>query len=117
MFKVPEEYRVKTGIMGSDESYGNNGHFSFKRNGFQYNIIVSDYLQWEHVSVHCSVGKKNKTPIWEQMCFVKSLFWDKEDCVVQYHPPESQYVNMHDHVLHLWRPTGFELVTPPKIMV
>lgn len=103
MFKVPEQYRIQSGPLASSEKDGNNGRFSVKRNGFQYNIIATDVGEDEHVSVHITVGKKQKTPTWEQMCFVKSLFWGKEDTVVQYHPAESEYVNLHEHVLHLWR--------------
>ena len=29
MFKVPEKYRLKTGILASDSSYGNNGDPAF----------------------------------------------------------------------------------------
>ena len=45
------------------------------------------------------------------------MFWDEEDCVVQYHPPKSDYVNIHKNCLHLWRPTDGELPRPPKIMI
>jgi hypothetical protein len=37
--------------------------------------------------------------------------------VIQYHPPESEYVNNHPNCLHLWRPTGCALPMPPSIMV
>ncbi len=116
MFKVPEQYRVIIGAMKTEPNCGNYGSFKFKRNGFEYKIIASD-LVWEHVSVHCTVGKKDKTPTWEQMCYVKDLFWGKEDCVVQFHPPESEYVNIHNHVLHLWRKVDTNFPTPHKIMV
>ena len=36
----------------------------------------------------------------------KALFWDEDDCVIQYHPPRSEYVNNHQNCLHLWRPIG-----------
>lgn len=116
MYKVPEQYRVTTGFQGTEPNCGNYGNFELKRNGFTYHIIASDIV-WEHVSVHLTVGKKAKTPTWEQMCFVKDLFWSKEDCVIQFHPAESDYVNMHEHVLHLWRPIGIHFPTPPTIMV
>ena len=51
------------------------------------------------------------------MCEIKDLFWDAEDCVIQYHPPKSDYVNNHSHVLHMWRPTEGEIQRPPSIMV
>ncbi len=65
---------------------------------------------WEHVSV--SVPKRTRVPNWREMCYVKEAFWDDEDCVVQFHPPRSDYVNYHPYVLHLWRPVGVELPRP-----
>jgi hypothetical protein len=51
------------------------------------------------------------------MCEVKNIFWDPEDCVVQFHPPESQYVNYHPFTLHLWRKVGSGFETPPGYMI
>lgn len=70
---------------------------------------------WEHVSV--SVHRDKRTPTWEEMCFVKDLCWEAEECVVQYHPPRSDYVNFHPGVLHLWKPIGVEIPRPPSICV
>jgi hypothetical protein len=50
------------------------------------------------------------------MCFVKDLFWDVEEVVVQFHPKKSEYVN-NFRVLHLWRPTNGVFPTPPAILV
>lgn len=69
---------------------------------------------WDHVSV--SLKDKTKTPNWQEMCFVKDLFWNNDECVVQFHPPKSDYVNQHQGCLHLWKySNGFP--TPPKICV
>lgn len=51
------------------------------------------------------------------MCWVKDLFWDAEECVVQFHPPASQYINCHPHCLHLWKPIGGNVPTPPTWMI
>lgn len=67
---------------------------------------------WDHVSV--SVQNGERCPTWEEMCWVKSLFFDDDECVVQYHPPKSDYVNVHPFVLHLWRPTESVIPMPPK---
>lgn len=93
---------------------GNNGFFVFKKHGIIYFCQASDGMGWEHVSVSLN---KNRCPTWEEMCMVKDLFWDKEDCVIQYHPPKSQYVNNHPNVLHLWRPIGVSIPMPDSIMV
>jgi len=68
---------------------------------------------WDHVSV----SRIDKCPTWEEMCFVKSLFFDDEECVVQYHPPKSSYVNNHPNVLHLWKPSVTQIPMPPKMCV
>jgi hypothetical protein len=77
---------------------------------------------WEHVSV--SVKYKNARgqaidvmPTWDDMCRVKALFWEPEECVVQYHPPESRYMNHCNNVLHLWKYVRQEFPQPPLICV
>jgi hypothetical protein len=34
-------------------------------------------------------------PEMEDMCWIKGMFWDAEEVVVQFHPPASEYVNNH----------------------
>jgi hypothetical protein len=70
-------------------------------------------MGWEHVSV----SRQDRCPLWDEMCQIKSMFWDEDDCVIQYHPPRSEYVNLHKNCLHLWRPIGIELPMPDSIMV
>ena len=65
---------------------------------------------WEHVSVSLA----RRCPTWEEMCMVKDIFWGEEECVVQFHPPRSEYVNRHPYCLHLWKKIGEEYETPPK---
>lgn len=117
MFKVEEKYRIKGGLLGSDRSYGNNGVFYIPRGKTCFYIIASDGAGWEHVSVHCESEGKERTPTWAEMCFVKNLFWDEDDCVIQYHPSKSEYVNRHEHTLHLWRPVDEVIPIPHKNLV
>jgi len=79
----------------------------------QVRVVASWTNGWEHVSV----SMKNRTPSWDEMCVLKDIFWGEEECVVQYHPPKSEYVNMHPFCLHLWKKIGSEFETPPKLMV
>ena len=72
-----------------------------------------DSAGWEHVSV----STRRRPPNWQEMCFVKDLFWDEEECVIQFHPPKSCYVNNHQFCLHLWRPTDDHVRLPPSILV
>jgi hypothetical protein len=88
-------------------------------------IIVSDGAEegpgkgWEHVSarVKGTNEKNDRCPTWEEMCWIKQLFWEDEECVIQYHPPRSEYVNNHSFVLHLWKRTDSEFLRPPSILV
>jgi hypothetical protein len=114
--RVPEQYV-------SDSSYGFNGMFRIPKGSDMIRCIASDGRDipedprwaWQHVSV--SLEFDTRVPRWEIMCFVKDLFWEPEDVVVQYHPAKSEYVNFHPGVLHLWRPTKEKLPTPLAIMV
>lgn len=113
-FHVPEKFRVVLGSMGSDANYGNNGMFLCKSNhGQNLRVIASDGMGWEHVSV----SRTDRCPTWDEMCQIKTLFWDDEDCIVQFHPPRSEYVNNHPYCLHLWRPIGITMPRPHSIMV
>lgn len=112
-FHVPEQYRVTEGSIGSTSEIGNNGYFLVRASSGALRCVVSDELGWEHVSV----SRRDRCPTWEEMCFIKRLFWDAEDVVIQYHPAESEYVNVHQFCLHLFRPIGIELPKPPRYLV
>ena len=74
---------------------------------------------FDHVSVTVGpVGRKERRcPTWEEMCWVKGLFFLPDETVIQYHPPESVYVNYHPFCLHLWRPVGVEVPLPPTATI
>lgn len=112
-----ERCRLKHGRLGSDSSFGSNGAFFVTGPcGAELKIIVSEGMEgypWEHASV----SLRNRCPNWIEMCFVKDLFWDGEEAVMQLHPPKSDYVNYHPHCLHLWKPIGVEIPMPDSIMV
>lgn len=115
MFHVKEENRIRTGYQASDERAGNNGAFRIHHKGYTLHVIASNGRGWEHISV--SIVGVSRCPSWEQMCFIKSLFWDEDDTVIQYHPAKAEYINSHPYVLHLWRPTEAELPKPLPTMI
>lgn len=84
------------------------------KSGARACIVFSDGGNWDHVSVTVDAPR---CPTWEEMCEVKDIFWWPADCVVQYHPPQSQYRNHHPYCLHLWRPQKKEIPLPPAIFV
>lgn len=98
----------------------------YKIDNYLFWIVFSTGEGWEHLSVSIKKFKNPRTrrvfevprcPTWEEMCMVKDLFWEPEECVVQYHPPRSMYVNNHPNCLHLWRPTTMSLPVPKPILV
>lgn len=72
-----------------------------------------DSCGWEHVSV----SLENRIPNWVEMSFVKELFWGAQECVVQFHPPKSVYVNCHPNCLHLWKHAEKEFPLPPTSLI
>lgn len=110
--------RVRRGAFASSDSDGFNGAFGFRIPGEArlVCVIASDGGGWQHVSV--SFGQTSpKTPSWSIMCAVKEIFWGKDEWVMQLHPPSDQNINNHPGCLHLWRPVGTEIPTPPGILV
>ena len=114
-FHVPEYARITGGPLASTKESGNNGAFVVITPSKAVRVIASDGAGWEHVSV--SMPQRSRIPTWEIMCFIKDTFWDAEDCVIQYHPPKSEYVNNCENCLHLWRSTDKEMPRPPSILV
>jgi len=111
--KTPNEYRLKMGAFATDESYGVNGVYQIPFESYTLTVVASDGFGWEHVSV----SLKNRTPNWKEMCFIKDLFWNEEEMVVQFHPPRSEYVNNHENCLHLWRPKDNHIKLPDSRLV
>lgn len=86
--------------------------------GDRLKIIASNGDGWEETLPgekwdHVSVSAYNRCPTWEEMVFVKQQFFDPNECVIEYHPPEGNYVNNHPHVLHMWRPHTTPIPMPP----
>lgn len=114
-----EMFRNTHGMMASNEG-DDFGSFFIPCGKSQIIVVASsgsEEIPWEHVSLRSRDYKGERCPTWEEMCFVKDMFWDDEECVVQFHPPKSEYVNNHPFVLHLWKPTNAVIPTPPSIAV
>lgn len=117
-----EKGRLTTGPMRSDSSYGMNGFFMLSRKGSVLAVMAGDGCpdDWKMAGFdlpaweHCSVSLKHRCPSWNEMAYVKALWWDDDETVIQIHPPAAYYVNEHQYCLHLWRPVGIEIPLPPK---
>ena len=105
-----DKYRKTHPHWGNSPAGALYGYFRITCDGQKLDIISSgertslDGLEaWEHVSVSIAY-KRDCTPTWSQMATVKSLFWRPTETVIQFHPPEAEYVSIHDGCLHLWKP-------------
>jgi hypothetical protein len=116
--KEIEKFRHRAGEWGSNPG-DDFGAFQVPGpRGSDLRILVSpgdanEGIPWEHVSV----SLPNRCPNWPEMSFVKDLFWDAVETVMQLHPPKSQWINNHPYCLHLWRPMTEKIPLPPAIAV
>jgi hypothetical protein len=122
-FPDAEKYRTQIPGFPTTKEGDNYGFFIMVQPTIQVRCMVSpgEESGWDHVSVSVKWQNPNgkiedKLPPWEMMQLVKRLFWEDEDCVIQFHPPESEYVN-RAQVLHLWKKVGPNWETPPKILI
>ena len=108
--EIKESRRVLVGHIGMDGGAG-----EIHLGTWSGSVIWSFGGGWEHVSV-CPYQKRI-TPSWDDMCKVKDIFFREDECVVQFHPPKSEYVNNMPNCLHLWRSLDEVMPMPPSIMV
>lgn len=111
--KFPEHFRYCTPYIPPHHTGDPFGYFRIPIGEIIFFVMASTDENWDHVSVSSVFG----TPNWNDMCHIKGLFWDPEETVVQFHPPKSEYVNIAENCLHLWRWRGGEFPRPPKHLV
>ncbi len=105
--------RIRTGEWASDVGAQHGAFVLFGPCSTKLKIIASEGdpdIPWEHVSV----STPHRNPNWQEMCWVKDAFWNADEMVVQFHPPQSEYVNNHDYCLHLWKPWDGHIYLPPS---
>lgn len=116
-----EQYRVTEGPLGSDASFGANGQFWLQYGVARLCVIASDGTAWGDLPLpaweHVSVSLQVRSPTWEEMDYVKQLFWRDDETVLQFHVPKSDHVNYHPYCLHMWKPIGIDIPRPPAVCV
>lgn len=110
-----ERFRIRSGKFTSDT----NDLFGFFTipgpNGMTLTVVASSaFIEEGQLWDHVSVSTRKRTPSWNEMCFIKDLFWDEEETVIQLHPPKSQYISNHPYCLHLWKAVGIDFPLPPS---
>lgn len=113
-----EAGRIRVGHFSSPDSSLYGAFFIQGPCGARLKIITSPGTDpesegWEHVSVSC----EKRNPNWDEMCFVKRLFWEDDELVIQFHPKLKDYVNYHPFCLHMWRHVSQEFPTPPTVLI
>lgn len=107
-----------------------------KIDDYLFLVLASTGLGWDHVSITIWKNTYKKTridrktiktetipvnvercPTWEEMCFIKELFFEPTECAVQYHPPMADYISNHKWCLHIFKPQEMLLPMPPSVMV
>lgn len=106
--EITEDKRFQHIQKGED---GGSGFATIK--GQIFSVVYSYGGGWDHVSV----SLRNRCPTWAEMCAIKDMFFKADETCVEYHPAESDYVNMHPFCLHIWRCQDAEMPKPPKIYV
>ena len=76
-------------------------------------VIASAGDGWEHVSV----SLRARCPTWDELEYVKRLFFRPDEVAMQLHLPPSEHTSAHPFCLHLWRPTDRDIPRPPAEMV
>jgi hypothetical protein len=116
LHSMDEKYRKVHPVLGGSEAGSTWGYFEVSR---RYGImrIISSGVDMEFLWEHVSVSFSDHVPSWEDMQFVKEMFWDAEETVVQFHPRKSEYINHHPYVLHLWKRVGQNYSLPPKELI
>ena len=105
---IKKDRRIQVKQSGGD---GFNGWITIRVQVFFFVCSWGD--NWDHVSVSLS----NRCPTWEEMCKIKDIFFRSDECCVEYHPAEKDYVNLHQYCLHIWRPPKETMPTPPVLYV
>lgn len=108
-----EKFRVQLpGYMPQNEG-DIEGAFIIPYGNKNLKVMVGCGEGWDHVSV----SLRHRVPTWEEINWIKNLFFEDDETVIQIHPPKSQYVNCCKTCLHLWRPWGQEIKLPPRWML
>jgi hypothetical protein len=92
-----------------------NGAFLYDspvRNGELLRALASSGNGWDHVSV----SLLDRCPSWEEMEWIKCLFFLPNEIAFQLHVPIKEHINI-PYTLHLWRPHHIPIPLPPSIMV
>lgn len=69
--------------------------------GKRYHVLAGRNEDgWEHVSVTSFNGRP---PAWNVLTKIKDCFWEPEEDVIHWIPKHSEYVNIEQTCMHMWK--------------
>jgi len=113
---LPEKYEIRriNHPRYATPDYGDiQGFFAIPFKNKQLHVMSGCGDGWDHVSV----SLKHRCPTWDEMCFIKKIFWEPNETVIQFHPSIDVYKNLHKYCLHLWKPHNEIILLPPGDMI
>ena len=107
--KTEEEIKASNKLidikeMKTDMGSVMSGIISLREGGFCTCVWGRNEDGFEHVSI--SPTKVYKMPSWNDMAQLKDIFFYPEEEAYQIMPKKSQYVNLKNNCLHIWRPVN-----------
>lgn len=76
---------------------------AWKRIGDELMVLVSKSLEADDkMWLHVSLSRPSRLPTWQDLRRVKDAFVGKDRKAIQVLPADSEYVNIHPFVLHLF---------------
>ncbi len=102
-----DRYRINSPLFsGTDKT--RYGAFKVPVGKRFFLVLASVDYGAEQAVEHISVSHRNEkiVPSWDEMSKIKDMFFLPEEECVEIHPKRSEYVNMVDNCLHIWRPVN-----------
>lgn len=57
--------------------------------------------EWEHIML--DLEEQGRCASYTEMSVLKETFWEESEIAIQVHPGKSNYINLRQYALHLWR--------------
>lgn len=107
-------------IFNKNFDLSKEGTFVIKLNDYSCLYVQAlNHFGWEHIGAYVvNFGERQfpyRIPTSKEMEFLKNLFFEKDEAVIEVHPRKCDYVNINIFMLHLWRPNRISIPVPPKV--
>lgn len=81
--------------------------------GAKLRVIASSGEGWDHLSI----SLEHRCPTWNEMDYVKRMFFKEDEVAMQLHVTPKEHINCHKYCLHIWRPHNEVIPLPPSYFV